>query len=170
MTIFGHGVMSNQQNKVSSCFCVYILQPWTPYSPLDRRIHTDFGNIVHEGRYRRDFVIAGDGVAIDGNGTPDPQNKVSSRYRVYILQAWTRYLPFDQFVNVELGYIVHEGQYRRDFAIVDDVGSTLVLPKSTKQGEFWLSCTYILQPITTYLPLDGCIHTDFGNIVCGGRY
>jgi hypothetical protein len=40
------------------------------------------------------FVIA-DGVAINGNGTPDPQNKVSSGYRVYILQAWTRYLPFD---------------------------------------------------------------------------
>jgi hypothetical protein len=37
----------------------------------------EFGNIVDEGRYRRDFVIA-DGIAIDGNGTPDPQNKVSS--------------------------------------------------------------------------------------------
>jgi hypothetical protein len=36
-----------------------------------------FGNIVDEGRYQRDFVIA-DGVAIDDNGTPDPQNKVSS--------------------------------------------------------------------------------------------
>jgi hypothetical protein len=39
--------------------------------------HTDFGNIVHEGRYRPDFVIA-DGVSIDGNDTPDSQNKVSS--------------------------------------------------------------------------------------------
>jgi hypothetical protein len=86
MTIFGHGVTSNPQNKVSSCFRVYILQPWPRYLPLDRCIHTDFGNIVHEGQYRRDFVIA-DGVAIDGNGTPDPQNKESSRYRVYILQA-----------------------------------------------------------------------------------
>jgi hypothetical protein len=37
----------------------------------------DFGNIVHEGQYRRDFVIADD-VTIDGNGTLDPQNKVSS--------------------------------------------------------------------------------------------
>jgi hypothetical protein len=110
MAIFGHGVMSNPQNKLSSCFHVYILQPWTPDSPLDRCINTDFGNIVHEGRYRRDFVIA-DGVAIDGNGTPDPQNKVSSQYRVYILQAWTRYLPFDRFVNLELGYIVQEGRY-----------------------------------------------------------
>jgi hypothetical protein len=122
-------------------FRVFILQPWTPDSPLDRCIHTDFGNIVHEGRYRRDFITA-DGVAINGNGTPDPQNKVSSRYRVYILQAWTHYLPFDRFVNLELGYIVHEGQYRRDFAIVDDVGSTLVLPKSIKQGEFWLLCIH----------------------------
>jgi hypothetical protein len=131
MVIFSHGVMSNPQNKVSSRFCVYILQPWTRYLPLDRSIHTEFENIVHKGSYRRDFVIA-DGVAIDGNGTPDPQNKVSSRYRVYILQAWTRYLPFDRFVNLELGYIVYEGRYRRDFAIVDDVGSTLVLSTINK--------------------------------------
>jgi hypothetical protein len=41
----------------------------------------DFGSIVHAGQYRRDFIIA-DGVAIDCNGTPDPQNKVSSQYRV----------------------------------------------------------------------------------------
>jgi hypothetical protein len=75
--IFGHGVTWNPQNKVSSCFCVYILQPWTPDSPLDRCIHTDFGNIVDEGRYQWGCVIADD-VAIDGNGTPDPQNKVSS--------------------------------------------------------------------------------------------
>jgi hypothetical protein len=74
--IFGHGVTSNPQNKVSSCFRVYILQPWTPCSPLDQRIHTEFGNIVHERRYRRDFTIA-DNIVIDGNGTPDPQNKVS---------------------------------------------------------------------------------------------
>jgi hypothetical protein len=79
------------------------------------------------------------------------------------------YVPFDRFVNLELGSIVHEGRYRRDFAIVDDVGSTLVLPKSTKQGEFWFSCIHF-QTVTTYLPLDRCIHTDFGNIVCDGRY
>jgi hypothetical protein len=77
MAIFGHGVTSNPQNKLSSCFCVYILQPWTPDSPLDRCIQTDFGNIVGKGRYRRDCVTA-DAVVIDGNGTPDPQNKVSS--------------------------------------------------------------------------------------------
>jgi hypothetical protein len=76
MAIFGDGIMSNPQNKVSSYFCVYILQPWIPDSPLDQCIHTDFGNIVNEGRYRRDCVIADD-VAIDGNGTPDPQNEVS---------------------------------------------------------------------------------------------
>jgi hypothetical protein len=77
MAIFGHGVTSNPQNKVSSCVRVYMLQPWTLDSPLDQCIHTDFGNIVDEGRYQRDCVIADD-VAIDGNGTPDPQNKVSS--------------------------------------------------------------------------------------------
>jgi hypothetical protein len=58
MTIFGHDVVtSNPQNKVSSCFHVYIyfatthgLHPWL--TPLDLLcIHTDFGNIVHEGRY-----------------------------------------------------------------------------------------------------------------------
>jgi hypothetical protein len=36
------------------------LQPWTRYLPtrvpLDRSIHTEFGNIVDEGRYRRDFL------------------------------------------------------------------------------------------------------------------
>jgi hypothetical protein len=77
MAIFGHGVTPNPQNKVSSCQLLYILQPWAPDSPLDRFIHTDFGNIVHEGRYRLDFAIAVN-VAIDGDGTPDPQNKVSS--------------------------------------------------------------------------------------------
>jgi hypothetical protein len=77
MAIFSHGVTLNPQNKVSSCFREYILQPWTRYLPLDRCIHTDFEIIVHEGRYRRDFVIADD-IAIDDNGTPDPQNKVSS--------------------------------------------------------------------------------------------
>jgi hypothetical protein len=74
MAIFGHGVTLNPQNKVSSCFRVYILQPWTPDSPLDRCIHTDFGNIVDEGQFRH----CPDDVAIDGNDTPDPQNKVSS--------------------------------------------------------------------------------------------
>jgi hypothetical protein len=29
---------------------------------------------------------------------------------------------------------------------------------------------YILQTVPTYLPLDRCIRTDFGNIVCDGRY
>jgi hypothetical protein len=61
---------------------------------------------------------------------------------VYILQAWTRYSPFGRFVNLELEYIVHEGRYRRDIAIVDNVGSTLVLTKSTNQGEFWFSCIH----------------------------
>jgi hypothetical protein len=65
MAIFGHGVtFLNPQNKVSSCFRVYILQPWTPDSPLDRCIHTNFGNIVHEGRYRRDFTIADNDVVV----------------------------------------------------------------------------------------------------------
>jgi hypothetical protein len=77
MAIFGHGVTLNPQNKVSSCFRISIFQPWTPDSPLDWCIHTDFGNIVDEGRYRQDCVIDDD-VAIDGNGTLDPQNKVSS--------------------------------------------------------------------------------------------
>jgi hypothetical protein len=82
-----------------------------------------FGNIVDEGRYRRDCVIADD-VAIDGNGTPDPQNKVSSRYRVYILQTTTMYLPLDRFVNLELGDIVH--------AIVDDVAIDVGVTKIDK--------------------------------------
>jgi hypothetical protein len=34
------------------------------YLPLDRCIYMDFGNIVHEGRYRRNFTIVDD-VAID---------------------------------------------------------------------------------------------------------
>jgi hypothetical protein len=42
----------NRQNKVSFGFCVYILQTVTTYIPLDRCIHTDFGNIVCDGRYR----------------------------------------------------------------------------------------------------------------------
>jgi hypothetical protein len=141
MAIFGHGVTLNPQNKVSSCFHVYILQPWTHYLPLDQSIHTEFGKIVEEGRYWRDFVIADD-IAIDGNGTPDPQNKVSSWYRVYILQTTTMYLPLDRFINLELGDIVHEGWYRRDCAIVDDVAINMVLPKSTKQGEFLISCIH----------------------------
>jgi hypothetical protein len=131
MAIFDHGVTSNPQNKASSCFCVYILQPWTPDSPLDQCIHTDFENIVDEGQCRRDCVIADD-VAIDGNGTPDLQNKESSRYCVYILQAWTRYSPLDRFINLELGDIVHEGQYRRDCAIVDDVAIDVGVTKSNK--------------------------------------
>jgi hypothetical protein len=131
MAIFGHGVTSNPQNKVSSCFRVSILQPWTRYLPLDRCIHTDFGNIVHDGRYRQDFVIA-DGVAIDGNGTPDPQNKVSSRYRVYILQTPTMYLPFDRCIHTDFGNIVHEGRYRRDCAIVDDVAIDVGVTKMDK--------------------------------------
>jgi hypothetical protein len=62
------------------------------------------------------------------------------------------YLPLDRFVNLELGDIVHEGGYQRDCAIVNDVVMDMVLPKSTKQGEFLFSCTYILQTITMYLP------------------
>jgi hypothetical protein len=46
----------NRQNKVtSSCQIVHILQ--TIILPLDRCIHMDFENIVHEGRCRQDFVI-----------------------------------------------------------------------------------------------------------------
>jgi hypothetical protein len=142
MAIFGHGVTSNPQNKVSSCFRVYILRPWNPDSPLDRCIHTDFGNIVDGGRYRWDCVIAGDDVVINGNGTPDPQNKVSSRYRVYILQTPTMYLPLDRCIHTDFGNIVHKGRYQRDFAIVDNVGSTLVLPTLTKQGEFCFWCIH----------------------------
>jgi hypothetical protein len=82
-------------------------------------------------KYRQDFTIT-DEVAIDGNGTPDPQNKVSYRYRVYILQAWTRYLPFDRFINLELGYIVYEGRYRRDFAIVNDIAINVGVTKIDK--------------------------------------
>jgi hypothetical protein len=29
---------------------------------------------------------------------------------------------------------------------------------------------YIFQTVTKYLALDRCIHMDFGNIVCNGRY
>jgi hypothetical protein len=43
----------NRQNKVSFVFRVYVFQTVTTYLPLDRCIHTDFGNIVCDGRYRR---------------------------------------------------------------------------------------------------------------------
>jgi hypothetical protein len=128
MAIFDHGITPNSQNKVSSCQLVYILQPWTPDSPLDRFIHTDFGNIVHEERHRRDFDIAVD-VAIDGDGTPDPQNKVTSCQLVYILQPWTPDSPLDRFIQTDFGNIVLEGRYRRDFAILDDV---FVVPLGTR--------------------------------------
>jgi hypothetical protein len=114
MAIFGQGVTPNPQNKVSSCQLVYILQPWTPDSPLDRFINTDFGNIVHEGRYRRDFAIV-DNVAID-------------------------------------------------------VGATKVDETSTKQGEFLSACIHFAKCNHVLIPLDRFIHTDFGKIICDGRY
>jgi hypothetical protein len=43
----------NWQNKVSFVFRVFIFQTVTTYLPLDRCIHTDFGNIVCDRRYRR---------------------------------------------------------------------------------------------------------------------
>jgi hypothetical protein len=132
MAVFGYGITTNPQNKVSSCFREYILQPWTtPNSPLDRCIHTDFGNIVDKGRYRRDCIIADD-VAIDGNGTPDPQKKVSSRYRTYILQTPTMYLPPNRCIHTDFGNIAHEGRYRRDFAIVDDIAIDVGVTKINK--------------------------------------
>jgi hypothetical protein len=80
MALFGHSVTSNPQNKVSSCFDVYILQPWTRYLPLVHWI--DVSTRILEISSTKDnidgdFTIA-DGVAIDGNSTLDPQNKVSS--------------------------------------------------------------------------------------------
>jgi hypothetical protein len=42
------------------------------------------------------------------------------------------YLPLDPFVNLELGDIVHEGRYRRDCAIVDDVAIDVGVTKVDK--------------------------------------
>jgi hypothetical protein len=71
-----------------------------------------------------------------------PQNKVSSWYHVYILQTTTMYLPLNRFVNLELGDIILEGRYRRIAPSSTTLRSTLVLPKSTKQGEFCFSCIH----------------------------
>jgi hypothetical protein len=46
----------------------------------------------------------------------------------------------------------------------------LVLPKSTKQGEFLSACVCILQSATMHLPLHRFINTELGNIVHEGRY
>jgi hypothetical protein len=64
MAIFGHGVTSNPQNKVSFVFRVYILQAVDSNLPFNRFIRTDFGNIVHEGRYRRIFTIVDNDVVV----------------------------------------------------------------------------------------------------------
>jgi hypothetical protein len=55
--ISGHGVMPNQQNEVSSCRIACILDNTTVCLSLDRFIHSEVGDIVHEGRHRRDLVI-----------------------------------------------------------------------------------------------------------------
>jgi hypothetical protein len=60
MALFGHVVMSNRQNKVSSCRIVHILHPTTMHSLL--------GNFAHEGQYRQNFVIV-DEVGMDAGGT-----------------------------------------------------------------------------------------------------
>jgi hypothetical protein len=68
MAIFGHGVIPDRQNKVSSCRIVCILQPTTMHLPLDRSIDKELGNIVHDRQCRRNFVIV-DKVGMDAGGT-----------------------------------------------------------------------------------------------------
>jgi hypothetical protein len=143
MAIFGHahGVVPNRQNKMTSCRIAYILQPMTPDSPLDRSIQTELGNIVDEGQYRRDFVVAAK-VAMDGDGTPNPLKKVSSCWIVCILQTITitHHLIDSSTRNWEVSLTRDDINSIPSFSAT--LRSRLVLPKSTKQGELLSACTH----------------------------
>jgi hypothetical protein len=134
-------------NKTRSCRIVYILQTMTPDSPLDRSIHKELGNIQDDIDGISPLPTSYEAPRID-------KSKVSSCRIIYILETITSYSPLDRFVNLELGDIVHEGQYQRHSSLCRGHRiHVLVLPKSTKQGEYCqLVC--ILQSITIYLSLD----------------
>jgi hypothetical protein len=64
---------------VTSSQIAYSLQTTPINLPLDQLIHGEFGDIVHEGRCQRDFVIVDHVLVIDGlGGVADVAKNVSS--------------------------------------------------------------------------------------------
>jgi hypothetical protein len=96
------------------------------------------------------------------------KNKVSSCHRIIciLLQTITSYLPLIDHSSTWNWEILST---RDDIDgirhCVEDIGPTLVLPKSTKQGEFLSACMHFAKynhVLTCTVRLDRFIHRDFG--------